>query len=61
LKGERNAHILAELADSRVKATKEEIVKSLQGIWRQDNLFELKQAYELYQVSEIKLQTAISK
>lgn len=49
LQGERDANILAELADKGVKASKEEIVKSLQGIWRQDNLFELKQAYELYQ------------
>lgn len=50
LKGERDAHVLAELADPRIKATKEDIIKSLQGIWRQDNLFELKQAYELYLV-----------
>jgi transposase len=49
LAGERDANVLAELADKGVKATKEDIVKSLQGIWRQDNLFELKQAFELYQ------------
>ena len=50
LNGERDAHVLADLADSRIKASKEDIVKSLQGIWRQDNLFELKQAYEIYHV-----------
>jgi transposase len=50
LNGEREAHVLADLADSRIKASKEDILKSLQGIWRQDNLFELKQAYELYHV-----------
>lgn len=48
LGGERDASVLAELADKNVKASKEDIFKSLQGIWRQDNLFELKQAYELY-------------
>lgn len=55
LNGERNAEVLAELADVRVKASKEDIVKSLQGIWRQDNLFELKQSYELYQVFRDKI------
>jgi transposase len=50
LTGERNANVLAELADKGVKASKEDIVKSLQGIWRKDNLFELRQAYELYQI-----------
>jgi len=55
LKGERDAQVLAELADRRIKATKEDIVKSLQGIWRQDNLFELKQAYELYLVFRDKI------
>jgi len=48
LGGERDARVLAELADKNVKASKEDIIKSLQGIWRQDNLFELKQAYELF-------------
>lgn len=48
LAGERNATSLAELADPRIKATKEEIIKSLAGIWRNEHLFELKQAYDLY-------------
>jgi len=55
LNGERDAHVLSELTDGRIKAAKEDIVKSLQGIWRQDNLFELKQAYELYQVFKDKI------
>lgn len=49
LEGERNAAVLAEMADVRIKASKEDIVKSLEGIWRQDNLFELRQAYDIYQ------------
>lgn len=55
LRGERDAGILAEFADIRIKASKEDVVKSLQGIWRQDNLFELKQAYELYQIFKDKI------
>lgn len=50
LLGERNAKKLAELASDRVHASKEEIEKSLTGIWRNEYLFELKQAYELYKV-----------
>lgn len=48
LRGERNATKLALLADPRVKASHEEIVKSLQGVWREEHLFELRQAYDLY-------------
>lgn len=50
LRGERDARKLAGLADGRIKASREDIVKSLQGIWREDNLFELGQAFELYRV-----------
>lgn len=50
LSGERDAQRLADLSDKGVKASREEIVKSLQGIWREDNLFELRQACELYEV-----------
>lgn len=48
LSGERDAKKLTELADDRVHASKEEIEKSLTGIWKKEYLFELKQAYELY-------------
>lgn len=49
LSGERNAQILAELADPRCKNPKEIIAKSLAGNWNEDLLFTLKQSYELYQ------------
>jgi transposase len=42
--GERDAHTLAAYRDVRVKASQEEIVKSLQGHWRAEHLFALKQA-----------------
>jgi transposase len=48
LSGERDASELALYADSRIKATKEEIIKSLEGNWSNDQLFILKQAYENY-------------
>ena len=48
LKGERNARELAKLRDPRVKASQEEIVKSLEGNWRAELLFVLKQEYDSY-------------
>jgi len=49
LKGERDGSKLADLADWRVKASKEEIAKALTGDWRDEYVFELKQCYESYQ------------
>lgn len=48
LSGERNPEVLSELADKQVKASKEEIIKSLTGVWREEHIFGLKQAYETY-------------
>ncbi len=61
LKGELNSEVLIKFVDPKVKASKEEITKSLRGIWREEHLFELKQAYELYttfkeKISECDLQ-----
>lgn len=47
--GERDAEKLSELTDPRIKATREEIIKSLQGYWRNEHLFELRQCYQMYQ------------
>ena len=52
LSGKRDPHELASLVDVRVKKSKEEIAQSLQGWWRQEQLFELGAAlnfYKLYQ------------
>jgi len=49
LAGERNPQTLAELADWRVKKSKEEIAKALTGNWREEYVFELQQSYEIYQ------------
>jgi transposase len=48
LAGERNPEILADMRDKRVKANREEIIKSLEGYWTTEHLFELKQCYQLY-------------
>lgn len=48
LEGEKNLEVLAGLCDRRIKATKEEIIKSLEGSWSDEYLFMLRQAYEEY-------------
>lgn len=49
LAGERDATTLASLADRRVKAPKETLIKSLQGNWNTQHLFLLRQQYSTYQ------------
>jgi transposase len=48
IKGERDAETLADLRNSRIKASREEIVKSLEATWSEEHLFELEQCYEFY-------------
>lgn len=48
LAGERNPEVLADMRDKRIKANREEIIKSLEGYWTTEHLFELKQCYNLY-------------
>jgi transposase len=48
LGGERDRYKLAELADPRVKASTEEIAKSLEGNWRPELLFVLRQQMQIY-------------
>lgn len=55
LAGERDPEVLVELVDHQVKASKEEIKKSLVGNWRNEHLFELRQAYELYLIFKEKI------
>jgi len=55
LRGERNGEKLAELADWRVKKTKQEIAQALHGNWRKELLYELKDCYELYQIFQVKM------
>jgi transposase len=47
--GERDAEKLADLCDSRIKASRKDVVKSLEGFWSQTHLFELRQCYKAFQ------------
>ena len=46
--GERDGHVLAKMKNARIRASEEEIAKSLQGNWREEHLFALKQAMAIY-------------
>ena len=48
LMGERNHEVLANFTDPRIKASRETIIKSLEGIWKDEYLFMLKQAHQEY-------------
>jgi transposase len=49
LAGERNPRKLAAFRDPRVKASEEQIARSLEGNWQQDLLFVLKQEQDGYE------------
>jgi len=49
LAGERNARKLAEFRDPRVKASEEEIARSLEGNWQPDLVFVLEQEQDGYE------------
>ena len=46
--GERDGHVLGSMKNSRIRASVEEIAKSLQGNWRTEHLFALKQALDAF-------------
>jgi transposase len=49
LQGEREPQNLAHLRDPKCKNSAATIAKALEGTWRPEHLFELRQAYDLYQ------------
>ncbi len=53
--GERDPRKLARLRDRRIKADEATIAKPLQGHWREDPIFELTQALELYQAYQARI------
>jgi transposase len=55
INGERNPEILSMLCDIRIKAPKEEIIKSLEGIWKEEYLFILKEEFEIYEYMQTKI------
>ena len=55
VKGERSPRRLAQLRDPRIKSDEKTIAKSLRGHWRQEHIFELTQALELYRTYQDKI------
>jgi transposase len=55
LAGERDVKKLGEMRDYRCHASAEEIAESLVGNYRQEHLFSLKQAVELFEVYQTKI------
>ena len=53
--GERDPRTLARLRDRRIKADEATIAKSLQGHWREEHIFELTQALELYRAYQVRI------
>lgn len=61
LQGERDPEELIKLKDPRIKASDEDIKKSLEGIWKERFLFLLEQAYEEYRFYQPKCKLANKK
>ncbi len=55
MRGERDPRKLAQLRDPRIRADEDTIAKSLRGHWREEHIFELTQALELYKVYHTKI------
>lgn len=53
--GERNPEELIKLKDPRIQASDEEIRKSLEGIWKEEYLFMLKQACDEYYFYQLQI------
>ena len=49
LESQRDPVKLAQLRDQRCQSSEDQIALALEGTWRPEHLFELRQAYELYQ------------
>jgi transposase len=48
LAGERDGRMLAKLKHARIRASEDDIAKALEGNWREEHLFTLKQAMALF-------------
>ena len=56
LKGERDPWKLADLKHFMIRASREEVARSLEGNWREDVLFELQQAVDSYNFAHRQMQ-----
>lgn len=56
IKGERNPEKLASLCDGRIKSDKKEpIIKSLEGVWKEEHVFELEQSFTIFHMYHEKI------
>ena len=55
VRGERDPVKLAGLRDHRIRADEATVAKSLRGHWKEEHIFELTQALELYRVYRAKI------
>ena len=55
LAGEHDPETLASYADPRCKATKKEIIASVEGTWDDDHMFALSMAYDDYKAAQAKI------
>lgn len=56
LDGERNPRVLASHRDGRIKASRKVLIESLNGEWREDQLFNLKQAWDKHEFLKSQLE-----
>ena len=56
VRGERDPEKLAMHKHSRIRASRQEIARTLEGTWRQELLFVLEQSLDLYQTYQQKIQ-----
>lgn len=56
INGNHDPEDLANYRDPRIKASREEIIRSLQGIWKEEYLFTLAQAYNTYMFYQTQIQ-----
>lgn len=55
LQGEREPKNLVLLLDGRIKANRDDVKRSLQGVWKEENIFELEQSFEMYHLYRFKI------
>jgi transposase len=56
LRGQRDPWQLADLCDPQVRASREEVARSLEGNWREDVLFELQHSVDQYNFAHQQMQ-----
>jgi transposase len=56
IEGERKPQKFMSMIDKRIKASKETLLKSLEGNWRREHLATLKLSYQMYKIFQMKIE-----